>query len=101
MLFLKNVYGLIVSIMGLLICLIYHNSLTVMRSTNLINEKIFDSQLITLGDYSVQANISEDVWEKFLTQCGNDEHAVAKFEAVLTEEIGNWLMKSDRDESVH
>ena len=58
MLFLKNVMGLCASVIGLLICLVYRNTLVVYTTTNMINEKIFDSQLVTLGDYSVQGKIS-------------------------------------------
>lgn len=53
MVFLKNVMGLCASVIGLAICLFYRNTLTVYYKTNIVNDKIFDSQLITLGDYSV------------------------------------------------
>ena len=42
MLFLKNVLGLCCSVLGLYICLVYHNTITVLKSINMINEKIFD-----------------------------------------------------------
>ena len=50
---LKNTLGLACSVIGLFICLFYINSLTVFKNTNIINDRIFDQQLITLGDYSV------------------------------------------------
>lgn len=67
MLKLKNVLGLCASVIGLLMCLVYYNTVKLMQSTNQINEKIFDSELITLGDYSVSGKISQEQWEKFLT----------------------------------
>ena len=66
MVFLKNVMGLCASVIGLMICLFYRNTLTVFLTTNLINDKIFDSKLITLGDYSVQGKIPQPLWNKFL-----------------------------------
>ena len=53
MLFLKNLMGLCSSVIGLFICLFYRNTLVVYQNTNLINDKIYDSKLITLGDFSV------------------------------------------------
>ena len=58
MLLLKNTLGLVVSVLGLWICLLFRNSLVVFQQTNKINDKLFDAQLITLGDYSVMGNIT-------------------------------------------
>ena len=66
MLLLKNVMGLLVSVLGLSICLIYRNTLTVYFKTNIVIDKQFDQELVTLSDYSVQGKISEAQWEKFL-----------------------------------
>ena len=57
---LKNALGLAGSVLGLAICLIYKNAIQSLSNTNQINDKLFDSKLITLGDYSVMAKISED-----------------------------------------
>jgi len=54
MLLLKNVMGLCSAVLGLAICIIYRNEIVFRQSLNMINEKIFDSQLITVGDYSIQ-----------------------------------------------
>ena len=45
--------GLCASVLGLFICLVYRNTLVFYQTTNMINDKIFDSKLITLGDFSV------------------------------------------------
>ena len=66
MLFLKKVMGLCASVIGLLICLVYRNTLVVYQTTNMINDKIYDGKLITLGDYSVQGKISQYVWDEFM-----------------------------------
>jgi len=58
MLHLKNVLGLCVSVVGLFICLFYWNTITRILRMNAINDKIFDNVLVTLGDYSVQGEIS-------------------------------------------
>ena len=70
MLYLKNVLGLAASFLGLLICLIYRNTLVVYQKTNIINDKIFDGELITLGDYSVQGTISHLTYHNFLMKLG-------------------------------
>ena len=57
MLKLKNTMGLMASVFGLLICLIYRNTIRLYATNNKINDKIFDSQLITVGDYSIQGAI--------------------------------------------
>jgi hypothetical protein len=67
MLVLKNVMGLVVSVIGLLICMLYKNTLTMYQTTNRINDKIFDQQLITLGDYSITGNISGEQYDAFLS----------------------------------
>ena len=66
MLFLKNVMGLVVSVLGLLICAMYRNSLTLFLNMNKINDKIFDAHLITLGDYSVTGKVSSSMYANFL-----------------------------------
>ena len=66
MLFLKNTLGLVVSVLGLTICLVYRNSMVVFMEVNKINDKLFDAKLITLGDYSVMGNIHRDSYEKFI-----------------------------------
>ena len=58
MLLLKNVLGLCSACLGLAICMIFRNEMTFRQSLNLINEKLFDSQLITVGDYSIQGKIT-------------------------------------------
>ena len=65
MLHLKNVMGLCSSVIGLFICLFYRNTLVVYMTTNLINDKIYDSNLITLGDYSVQGKITKMHYKYF------------------------------------
>ena len=66
MLFLKKVMGLCASVIGLYICLTYRNTLVVYQTTNMINDKIYDGYLITLGDYSVQGKISQGHWDRFM-----------------------------------
>ena len=100
MLELKKALGLGVSVIGLFMCLYYHISLTYMRNTNLINEKIFDSELITLGDYSVQGQITQSQWEKFFAQIGSDEYAMMDFEECLTFEIKSWLQRADQGKNI-
>lgn len=97
MLFLKNVMGLCSAVIGLGICLVFRTELAFRESANLINEKIFDGQLITVGDYSIQGKITRDQYQKFLKDVnnGNDENAIARFEHYLIKEIENWLMKQD------
>ena len=91
MLFLKKAMGLCSSVFGLLICLVYRNTLVVYQTTNLINDKIYDSKLITLGDFSVQGKISHLHWEKYLkgfrSENNSDEYVIQKFEKVLEAEI--------------
>ena len=43
MLLLKNTLGLVVSVIGLWICLLFRNSLVVFQQTNKINDKLFDA----------------------------------------------------------
>jgi len=43
MLFLKNTMGLLVSVIGLAICLIYRNAIVSYQQTNKINDKLFDT----------------------------------------------------------
>ena len=66
MVLLKNAMGLCVSVLGLLICLVYRNSLVFYQKTNEINDKIFDSDLITLGDFSVQGKVPLEVYSQFV-----------------------------------
>ena len=66
MVLLKNAMGLCVSVLGLLICLVYRNSLVFYQKTNEINDKIFDSDLITLGDFSVQGKVPLEVYNQFV-----------------------------------
>ena len=66
----------------------------------MINEKIFDGQLITVGDYTVQGKITGKQYQKFLQNAGqNDENATAAFEEQLTSEIENWLMSRDENKA--
>ena len=43
MLFLKNTLGLVVSVLGLAICLIFRNTLVTYGRANMINDKLFDA----------------------------------------------------------
>ena len=104
MLYLKNVLGLCCSVLGLYICLVYRNTITVLKSINMINEKIFDGQLITLGDYSVQGKINSTMYYNFLAKLGeigldNKENTVRAFQKYFTEQIERWLMKNDKDQN--
>lgn len=72
MLWLKNVMGLCAATLGLAICLVYRNNMVYQQGINLINDKIYDGQLITLGDYSIQGKITRKQYDKFLQICGND-----------------------------
>ena len=93
--------GLCASVIGLYICLTYRNTLVVYQTTNMINDKIFDGYLITLGDYSVQGKISQHHWNTFLagmkTKGVKDEHYVVAFERILEEQIQEWLMRNDKN----
>lgn len=100
MLFLKNTLGLCCSVLGLFICLVYRNTITLLLSTNMINEKIFDGQLITLGDFSVQGQISSSIYKCFkemLSSSGKDteENTVRLFQKYFIEQIEQWLIQSD------
>ena len=98
---LKNTLGLACSVIGLFICLFYINSLTVFKNTNIINDRIFDQQLITLGDYSVQGKIKREQWFAFKDTIKDDpdaqENIMVKFEEYLINEIQNWVRDYDRD----
>ena len=59
MLLLKNVLGLAAAVLGLAICVVFRNEMTFRQSLNIINEKIFDGQLITVGDYTIQGKITD------------------------------------------
>ena len=75
--FLKNVMGLCASMLGLFICIVFRNTIKVFRASNKINDKLFDGLLITLSDYSVQGEISQAQYEKFLeNENVREEHAV-------------------------
>ena len=76
MLELKNVLGLVVATLGLAICLLYRNFMSYQKGVNLINDKIFDSKLITLSDYSVQGKITDEIYEKFLSINGSTDNAL-------------------------
>ena len=60
MVFLKNSLGLVVSVIGLFVCIVYKNALTAYQQVNLINDKLYDAELITLGDYSVMGKIRSE-----------------------------------------
>lgn len=103
MLWLKNVMGLSSAVIGLLICWVYSGTMTVYKATNAINDKIFDGQLITLGDYSVQGKISWEQYQKFKTEVlkgKNDDHTMKKFEKYFVQEIELWMMRNDKDKSI-
>ena len=75
--FLKNVMGLAASVIGLFICIVYRNTIVVFKASNKINDKLFDGQLITLSDYSVQGKISREQYMMFLANENvTDEHCV-------------------------
>ena len=65
MLDLKNSMGLAVSIVGLVILLTFRSTIQLYASFNKVNDKIFDSELITVGDYTVMGQISNDDWYNF------------------------------------
>ena len=101
MVFLKNVMGLCASMLGFFICLVYRNTIVVFKASNKINDKLFDSHLITLSDYSVQGEITRAQYMKFLSNENvREEHAVMQFEQYLGHEIKEWLMRQDRNKSV-
>lgn len=66
MLELKNVLGLCCAALGLFVCLLFRNTMYQDSALNAINDKIFDSALITLGDYSVKGKISSKQYKAFL-----------------------------------
>jgi hypothetical protein len=74
MLWLKNVMGLAAAVLGLAICFVYRNFMVYQKGINIINDKIFDSQLITLSDYSVQGKITSSMYDKFLTIYGQSDN---------------------------
>ena len=75
----------------------------VYQTTNMINDKIYDGYLITLGDYSVQGKISQGHWDRFLdgqkSKGISEEFAVVHFEKILGEQIEEWLMRNDKNQS--
>ena len=65
--------GLGVSVIGLFICLSYRNTIQVYQNTNKVNDKIFDAELITVGDYSSMGRISPQCWANFMQQFEESE----------------------------
>ena len=59
MLHLKNTFGLCSAVIGLLICFYFKTMITAQKNLNIINDKIYDGQLITLGDYSIEGKIKK------------------------------------------
>ena len=58
-----------------------------MRQNDFINEKLYDIRLITVGDYTVQANIPPEVWKAYKESMPDTNELVLKFEKKLTTKI--------------
>ena len=100
MLYLKNLMGLAVSVIGLFICMFFRAQIILYQGTNIINDKIFDQHLITLGDYSMMAQVKEAQYNSFyakLTTHDQRQNAVREFEKYLASTIKERLAKSDKD----
>lgn len=79
----KNLMGLLQAVLGLAICFVFRGYIKMQKAVNLINEKIFDAQLITVGDYSVQGQVTGKMYSNFKDICGETENTINKFEVEL------------------
>lgn len=98
MVFLKNAMGLVVSVLGLYICLFFRNALVSYQQVNKINDRLYDAKLITLGDYSVMGKVYSSQYNEFvkkLTTEQEKENKTLLFERHLINEIEKWVCKND------
>ena len=58
----KNMWGLAVACLSLLICLTFREAANYFLASDIVNTKLLDMKLITVGDYTVSGWISKAVW---------------------------------------
>ena len=62
----KSLWGLTVAILGCIICSIIRFSAVYMRNMDILNEKLFNFNVNSVGKYTVMGLVSEDSWQKFM-----------------------------------
>jgi len=61
----KRLWGLALACIGLFMVWFFRVSVLYMKNMDIINEKIFDSKLITVNDYTVKIKITESMFSNF------------------------------------
>ena len=72
--------GLLVAICGMSICLLFRLSLHYFYTLDQVNDKIYDLNLVTASDYTVDCVIKPTIYQNFLkTLNGRTENATQEF----------------------
>ena len=80
--------------LGILICFIFRSVTQYIYGLDVINDKIYDLDLITVSDYTVSCDIKEEVYDKFVESLNGDtEHATSLFQQAVKDTIE----KHDKD----
>ena len=61
----KNLWGLFIACLGIVVCLVIRFTAVFMRNLDMINEKQIKGNMATVGDYSVYGVVSADMLNTF------------------------------------
>ena len=61
----KRLWGLTIALIGIMMVLFFRLKMRVLYMTDVCNEKIFDSKLITANDFTVKIRVTEEMLRKF------------------------------------
>ena len=86
----KRYLGLLESVIGLLICVVFKLTIESFKTQLSINEKVLDYELVSIEDYAVTGSIKEEFYRHALTQAQTTHSnavAIAAFKSYLIEKI--------------
>ena len=74
----KNNWGLLISCIGLFMCLTLRFTIDYIRNHNAINDKLYDMGLISADKYTVVGRISDSMYQNFKQSAAEEGQSKAK-----------------------
>jgi len=90
----KNYWGLAAACIGLLMCIFFSSSVTLMLKLDVIEDKLMDLELVTVDDYTAQTRLDPAIYREFLSNniFGDNDVPIMDFKQVIQSSIKDQLL---------
>jgi hypothetical protein len=84
----KNVIGLVIACLSLSICMYMRLRVSYMHNLDTINNKLIDSMLLTVDDFTVSGKLAPEIYQDYLKTVDDlDNLTMAHFEKLIIAHI--------------